>query len=166
MKKVTLQSFCFLTLFTVLTGCTMKSQKTVPVDSEKEKAAIEHLIDLYVETINLCDTALVNNIWSHDTKVSFIGPSGYYSTYKEIRDSLVVGLFSTHFIDRHLQKDELKIDVNGNNAWSEFTWTFDATRTDGSAHQTRGRETQIFEKTDDGKWRLIHIHYSAIEAMQ
>lgn len=25
-------------------------------------------------------------------------------------------------------------------------WTFDAIRADGSAHHTRGRETQIFEK--------------------
>lgn len=52
--------------------------------------------------------------------------------------------------------------ANGNAAWSEFSWTFDATRKDGSPHHARGRETQIFEKDNDGEWKLIHIHYSAI----
>lgn len=163
MKKVRFPSICILAILAVIASCTTKTRNIISAGSEKDEAAIERLIDRYVETINQCDTALVNNIWSHDAKVSFIGPSGYYSTYKEIRDSLVTGLFSTYFIERNLQKDELKISVNGNAAWSEFSWTFNAKRTDGSAHRTRGRETQIFEKDNDGMWRLIHIHYSAIQ---
>lgn len=163
MKKTTRPAALFLTAtLAILASCTVKTEKGAPACQEKDKAAIEQLIDQYVETINRCDTALVNQIWSHDAKVSFIGPSGYYSTYQEVRDSLVVGVFSTGFKQRDLQKDDLKIDVNGNMAWSEFLWTFDAIRADGFAHHTRGRETQIFEKNANGQWRLVHIHYSAI----
>lgn len=71
-------------------------------------------------------------------------------------------MFGSRFFERHLRKDELKIELNGNAAWSEFFWTFGATRKDGSPHHARGRETQIFEKDNDNEWKLIHIHYSAI----
>ena len=36
-----------------------------------------------------------------------------------------------------------------------------ATKLDGTPHDTKGRETQIFERSADGSWRLVHIHYSA-----
>ena len=164
MKKVTSRKVVFgVAILATLAGCAMKTEPSVPVDREKDKAAIEQLIGQYVESINRCDTALVNRIWSHAADVSFIGPSGYYSTYREIRDSLVTGVFGTWFTQRRLQKDELKVHVGDSAAWSEFTWVFDATRTDGAAHHARGRETQIFEKGTDGKWRLVHIHYSAVQ---
>lgn len=164
MKNIVCPALLFFTVALFLfANCTMKAERNIPNEPEKDKAAIEQLISQYVETINRCDTSVVNQIWSHDAKVSFIGPTGYYSTYNEIRDSLVVGVFGANFTQRHLQKDDLKIDINGNTAWSEFSWTFNAVRTDGAPHNGRGRETQIFEKGNDGKWKLVHIHYSAIQ---
>ena len=131
-------------------------------DEEADRLAIEQVIDQYIQSINTCDTAIVNSTWSHGDEVSFIAPSGYYATYQAIRDELVVGLFGTYFTQRELKKSSLKISLNGNSAWSEFTWTFHATKLDGSSHDTQGRETQIFEKSADGIWRLVHIHYSAV----
>lgn len=164
MKKVKIKTLLlFVTAITVFAGCTLKAGQERPVESENDRAAITGLINRYVETINRCDTALVNQIWSHDTDVSFIDPTGYYSTYNEIRDSLVVGILGRLFKERHLQSDNLKIDIDGNMAWSEFTWSFDAVRIDGTAHHAKGQETQIFKRYSDGKWRLVHIHYSAIE---
>lgn len=163
MKNVTLQSICLLAGVILSVGCTRNKEQAIIAHTEQDKVAIEQLIDKYVKTINQCDTALVNCIWSHDEKVSFIAPTGYYSSHNEIRDSLVVGVFGTFFSERHLRKDSLKIEVNGNSAWSEFAWTFDATRKDGTAHHAKGRETQIFKKYSNGRWKLIHIHYSAIE---
>lgn len=129
--------------------------------SDADRQAIERLIDRYMESINTCDTMIVSEIWSHGDNVSFIAPSGRYASYQEIRDRLVVGLFGTVFTKRHLQKDQLKISIHGNSAWSEFSWTFDALRTDGVSHHTKGLETQIFEKGEGGTWRLVHIHYSS-----
>ncbi len=144
----------------LLTAACTGSHQPQP-NAEADRQAIGQVIEQYVQTINRCDTALVNRIWSHSPEVSFIGPSGYYATHHEIRDSLVTALFGQLFTQRNLQKDRLRITVNGRQAWSEFTWTFDATRTDGTPHHTRGRETQIFTKEDDGQWRLVHIHYSS-----
>lgn len=128
--------------------------------ADGEAKAVEQVVEQYIASINTCDTTIVSRIWSHSRPVSFIAPSGYYPSYEAIRDSLVLGLFGSRFSRRHLQKEELQISVDGNMAWSQFFWTFDATTTGGTVHQTRGRETQIFIREGDGSWRLVHIHYS------
>lgn len=130
-------------------------------EESTDRQAIEQVIEQYVETINHCDTALVNRIWSHADYVSFIAPSGRYATHHEIRDKLVVGLFGDNFRQRNLRKEELKINVHGDTAWAEFSWVFDAVRNDGTPHNTRGRETQILERDPKGRWLLVHIHYSS-----
>lgn len=161
-----MRQFIFTILFLTICmglpfGCARQAQ---PSNEEADRLAIEQVIDQYVTSINACDTALVNRIWSHGDEVSFIAPSGYYATYQAIRDQLVVELFGTNFTQRELKKDSLKISVNGDSAWSEFSWTFHATKLDGTPHDTKGRETQIFERSADGVWRLVHIHYSAVRA--
>lgn len=133
-------------------------------DPEADRQAVEKVIEQYVSVINTCDTALCGQIWSCGEEVSFIAPSGHYTSYEAIRDSLVVGLFGTRFTQRELRKKSVKITVNGNSAWSEFYWTFDATRADGKPHHTQGLETQIFKKSPtDGSWKLVHIHYSSVK---
>ncbi|MCF0186518.1 MAG: DUF4440 domain-containing protein [Bacteroidaceae bacterium] len=133
------------------------------IDEVAEKAAIERLIGDYLETINTCDTALVNRIWLHSEEVSFIAPSGRYSTYNEIRDDLVVGLFGRNFIKRDLQKADVVIHITSpTTAWSEFRWKFDAIRADHSEHHGVGQETQLFKKDEKGQWRLQHVHYSSM----
>ena len=42
-----------------------------------------------------------------------------------------------------------------------FYWTFDATFKNGEVIQTKGRETQVYNKTN-GEWRIVHVHYSHI----
>ena len=154
MKRAIPMIAVLMVMVLTMTRCTSQ-----PVDVDKEKAAISKIIDEYVKTINNDDTLLVNQIWSHDAEVSFIGPSGRYSTYNEIRDNFVHGVFGKNFTKRNLQKEELTITVYGDAAWAEFNWVFDATRNDGSPHNTKGRESQFFHK-ENGEWKLVHIHYS------
>lgn len=130
-------------------------------NQDADRQALEQLVDQYCESINTCDTNIVSRIWAHDTYVSFIAPSGYYPSYEAIRDSFVTRVFGNNFSQRKLQKDDLKLFVNGNSAWSEFAWVFNATRNDGRPHNTKGFETQVYQKGTDGQWRLVHIHYSA-----
>jgi ketosteroid isomerase-like protein len=40
-----------------------------------------------------------------------------------------------------------------------MAWTFHATLKDGHKITTTGRETQIYHK-EDGRWRIVHVHYS------
>lgn len=124
-----------------------------------DEQAIEQVIDRYIESINLCDTTLLRSIWSYSDAVSYIAPTGYYVSFQEMKDNLWIGVFGNMFTSRKLQKYGLKIHVSGNNAWSEFRWTFDAVKTDGTPFKSKGQETQILEKGADG-WRLVHSHYS------
>lgn len=158
MKKI-------FTLFLLGIGIalTAKAQTCYNDSFTSDEAAIANVIDKYVQTINNADTTLTSKIWSHDPNVSFIGPTGRYSTYKEIMKNFIIGVWDKKFTDRHLQKDDVKINVNGNMAWVEFKWKFDAIRKeDGKPHNTKGIETQIFKKEPDG-WKLVHVHYSAIK---
>lgn len=130
--------------------------------SESERKAVEAIVDAYIKTINDGDLELVSKIWSHDERASFIGPQGRFSGYEEVRDKLVMS-FKTGFAKRNLRKDELIIVIEGDSAWAEFTWTFEAENHNGRSLTSRGRETQIFRKEKDG-WKLMHIHYSAIRS--
>ena len=148
-----------MTIILVVAALFMSSCTTNKADIDAEKAEISKIIDAYCKTINDDDLELVNEIWSHGDEVSFIGPSGRYSTYNEIRDNFVHGVFGVNFTKRNLQKEELSITVYGDAAWAEFNWVFDAIRNDGSPHNTKGRESQFFHK-ENGQWKLVHIHYS------
>ena len=155
MKKLFSIAMILMAEALFMISCTTKT-----VDIDAEKAEISKIIDAYCKTINDDDLELVNEIWSHGDEVSFIGPSGRYSTYNEIRDNFVHGVFGVNFTKRNLQKEELSITVYGDAAWAEFNWVFDATRNDGSPHNTKGRESQFFHK-ENGQWKLVHIHYSS-----
>lgn len=154
----------YITLSLATLLCTSCAEKPTASNVEADRQAIEKVIEQYVSVINTCDTTLCGQIWSREDEVSFIAPSGHYTSYQAIRDSLVVGLFGTRFTQRELRKKSVRITINGNSAWSEFYWTFDATKTDGAPHHTRGLETQIFKKSPaDGSWKLVHIHYSSVK---
>ena len=128
--------------------------------ADADVKAVEEVVNAYIRTINDGDLELVAKIWSHDECASFIGPQGRFQGYEQVRDKIVAG-FKNGFVKRDLKKDQLFITIEGNSAWAEFTWTFDAERADGGKHTARGRETQIFRKEKDG-WKLMHIHYSAM----
>ena len=154
----------YITLSLATLLCTSCAEKPTASNVEADRQAVEKVIEQYVSVINTCDTTLCGQIWSREDEVSFIAPSGHYTSYQAIRDSLVVGLFGTRFTQRELRKKSVRITINGNSAWSEFYWTFDATKTDGAPHHTRGLETQIFKKSPtDGSWKLVHIHYSSVK---
>lgn len=129
--------------------------------SDEDEAAVREIVHKYTESINTCDPALVDSIWSDADYVSFIGPAGRYEGRDDIRDKFVIGIFGNGFSKRNLIGEDLKVTVNGNSAWCEFTWRFEATRKDGKSHTGRGRETQILEKTPSG-WKLVHVHYSGL----
>ena len=159
MRKIFLP---IVALMAIAIASSCSQGNTAPaVSTDDEKAQISAVVDQYISTINNDDTTLVGRIWSHGDEVSFIAPSGRYSTYREIRDSLVHGLFGLNFTERDLRKESLDINVYGDMAWLEFVWAFDAVRLDGTQHRARGRETQILHKEGD-EWKLVHIHYSGL----
>ena len=68
--------------------------------------------------------------------------------------------FGSAFSERKLTVRDVSVHVKGKTAWVEFYWHFVAKqRKDGSAVQTDGRETQIYERAGN-RWQLVHVHYS------
>ena len=69
------------------------------------------------------------------------------------------------FSERNLIVRDVTIHVDGDAAWAEFYWHFDAKlRSNGSPVTTDGRETQIYRKDNSRGWVLVHVHYSGMPA--
>lgn len=55
--------------------------------------------------------------------------------------------------------DDLRVDVNGEQALETGTWTQEQAQSDGTTLQIRGRATILWHDTADG-WRVFHYHAS------
>ena len=84
----------------------------------------------------LVDTDLARQVWAEDADISFIHPMGHERGWAQ---------------------------NYGNTAVVEFYWFFDATlRHNGQTFRSQGRETQVLQRTADGAWRIVHVHYSGM----
>ena len=113
----------------------------------------------YATSIDNADLALASEIWSHDPGVTFIYPLGTAHGFEQIADEVYIGAMRNMFSKRELILHQPVVHVYADAAWSEMTWTFRATKMDGSAITTEGRETQVYHK-ERGGWRIVHVHYS------
>ena len=100
--------------------------------SERDIAAIHHLIEQYAKAVDTVDLDLVSQIWSHSPEVSFIYPQGEEHGFDAIEQHFFQNIMGNMFSARDLQPRGVEIHVGGNAGWSEFHWTFHATmRKDG-----------------------------------
>ena len=125
-----------------------------------DNLAVHRLLDQYAQAVDTVDLKLLAKIWSHAPDVSFIYPLGEEHGFEAIEQNVFRNVMGGMFSARDLKMHDVAIYINGNSAWSEFHWDFHATlRKDGSAVTTHGVETQVYRK-ENGKWRLVHVHYS------
>ena len=122
--------------------------------------AVHILINQYAKAIDTIDLNLLSQMWSHSPEVSFIYPIGEEHGFDAIKQHVFQDVMGEMFLVRNLETTDVSIHVSGNEAWSEFHWTFHATiRKDASAITTHGVETQVYRR-ESGSWRLVHVHYS------
>lgn len=127
-----------------------------------DREKIERLIADYAKSVSAVDTNLAARVWSQSTDVSFIHPLGHEHGFEQIKQNVYLRIMGGMFSERLLTVKDVKIQVYGETAWAEFYWDFAARmKSDGSAANTKGRETQIYRK-ENGGWRLVHAHYSAM----
>jgi len=139
------------------------SQKVQSTDSTGDVTEIRALIAKYVKSIDDADTTLAFEIWSDSPDVSFIHPRGEAHGWDEIKRSVYEDLMGGLFSQRDLQVRDVTIRVYEDAAWAEFNWHFVAKwKSDGSPITTDGRETQVYRRGPDGRWRLVHVHYSGL----
>jgi Xaa-Pro aminopeptidase len=142
-----------------------KSEAHSGVSSEEtttDSGAIRSLIDKYAKSIDAADTTLAADVWLDSPDVSFIHPLGHEHGFEQIKQNVYTRLMGESFSERKLSAHDVSIHVFGDSARAEFYWDFAAKfRKDGTPLTTHGRETQLYQKID-GRWRLVHVHYSGM----
>lgn len=127
-------------------------------DAKGAQDAIRQQIAKYTAALDAADIDLAAQVWRTSADVSFIHPAGHARGWEEVKG--IYNFFGSSFSERRLTVREVSVHVNGETAWAEFYWHFVAKQSkDGSAVQTDGRETQIYEKAGN-RWQLVHVHYS------
>ena len=125
------------------------------------QSQIKDTINQYAQSVNELDLEKAKTLWIDIPEISFVHPRGHEKGKEQIIRAFyqeTMGRFSK----RRLTPKDIDIAVIGDTAFVVFYWEFNAIfADDGSAHQTKGRETQVMKKTDDG-WKILHIHYSGL----
>jgi ketosteroid isomerase-like protein len=135
-------------------------------DTGAEDVDITAMIGKYAESIDKADITMASQIWSNSTEVSFIHPLGHEQNLDQIKQNVYGHLMGDTFSERKLSPRDISVHAYGDVAWAEFYWDFTAKfRKDGTPITTHGRETQIYRR-EQGGWRLVHVHYSAMPVSQ
>jgi len=144
-------------------GCVLGiPQAAAAADGQKDVAEITSLITRYAQSIDAADSKLGAEIWENTADVSFIHPLGHEHGWEAVKSNLYEKLMGETFSERKLSVRDVVVHAYGDAAWAEFYWEFVAKfRKDGTPLTTRGRESQVYRKTD-GRWRLVHVHYSGL----
>ena len=103
----------------------------------------------YATSIDNADVALASDIWSHDPSATFIHPLGTEHGFKQIADDVYLAIMGNMFSKRELILDDPVIRIYGDAAWSEMTWTFHATKKDGSTLRPKGGKLRCITKRMD-----------------
>ena len=128
--------------------------------SRSDEVQIRQLIGKYAKSVSDADTNLAAEVWWNSPEVSFIHPLGHEHGFEQIKQNVYERLMGGLFSERKLTPRDIAVHVDGTCAWAEFNWDFvGKNRKDGSPVTTHGRETQIYSRID-GRWRLVHVHYS------
>jgi ketosteroid isomerase-like protein len=147
----------------LLTACNRHKETSVETDNRtalrNDSLEIGNLVKKYAESITNADSALGSTLFMHTGEVSFIHPRGHERGWTQIKDS-IYKFFDNMFINRDLRTYDEHITVYNQTVWVEFYWEFNANfKTDHTPVQSRGRETQIWRKSN-GQWHIVHVHYS------
>jgi ketosteroid isomerase-like protein len=141
--------------------CLLLGASAALAGQSADSQEIERIIAKYARSVDAADTTLAAEVWSQSPDVSFIHPLGHEHGFSQIRQNVYIREMGDMFAERKLSIKDLSLHVYRDSAWAEFNWDFAAKlKTDGSAINTKGRETQIYRK-ERGGWRLVHVHYSA-----
>lgn len=147
---------CMLTLASTVAWSHADTSETVEV------AEVKTVIETYAKSIDAADVTLASQIWLTESSVSFIHPRGHERGWEQVKTNFYQKTMGERFSERKLTIRDLVVQVSGDAAWAEFYWAFAAKmKADGSALNTRGRETQVLRKTEQG-WRIVHVHYSGM----
>jgi ketosteroid isomerase-like protein len=126
--------------------------------SDATTADIRAILDRYVKAVNDADENGLRELWAQPDNVSYVNPMQRLSSWGELQ-GFWQGFLKNNFTRRELTPTNVVIHAAGDVAWAVFDWEFSGTQTDGKPFQSRGWETQVYQRTRQG-WRIRHVHYS------
>lgn len=145
---------CVTIAFTL--SCAVTGDKTAATKAAED--AIRQQIAKYTAALDAAGVDLAAQVWRTSPDISLIHPAGHAHGWEEIKG--FYGYFGANFSERKLTARDVSVHVNGDTAWAEFYWHFTAKGKDGSAVQSDGRSTQIYNQAGN-RWELVHEHYSS-----
>ncbi len=125
-----------------------------------EKEAVRKRVFDYLNVVSNLDEKLAADLWLDSPNVSIITPRAQFFGPESIMNDFLLKAFSS-MKSRKLSSLCEVINVYGDSATVQLYWVFDTIDAKGEAHQTRGRESLIFTKTNE-QWKLNHVHYSRL----
>ena len=130
--------------------------------SDKDKEAINELVNKYCKAVNTQEKNDVYSIFSKVQKCNLISVGTIFEGVDSIYQKFLVDLIRKFYTKIDLIKDEeLKINfINEKTAIIIFKYHTDCIlRENGEKFGIKGVETQVVVK-EEGEWKITHIHYS------
>ncbi len=124
----------------------------------EEELAVRGRVQEYFDMVSNLDTTIAKSLWAESDNISIITPRSHFFGYDSIMNDFLIKTFSS-MKSRRLHSLSEVVNIYGKSANVQLYWIFDTVDAEGNSHQTRGRETLIFENIDN-IWRLVHVHYS------
>ncbi len=129
-----------------------------------EHKTILHCLEQYRLSIEGADNpALAEAVWATTPEVTMIHPLGHELGWEAIRSNFYEKTMAARFSSRTLRiVNTPVVHIYANAAIVEFDWDFVATaRADGALRHTMGRESQVWVRSAESGWKLVHVHYSS-----
>ena len=118
-------------------------------------------ISQYAKSVDETDLNLASKVWMDSDESTFIHPRGHEHGFEQIKENFYIKTMRNNFSKRNLNIFDVNMQIFKDTVIAEFYWHFVAQfKNTKESHETKGRETQVYIKTEDNKWRLFHVHYS------
>jgi ketosteroid isomerase-like protein len=128
-------------------------------DATQDEGAVRQVFDTYIKSVNTADAALASNVWLQSPDLVVVTPFGRFQGWDQVREEVYVKFLKETFSERDLRPSNVSLHVMGDSAWLAFDWAFTAKLANGPAIASKGWESHVYRKTDQG-WRIVHLHYS------
>ena len=129
------------------------------VDVQRDERAVRQAFETYIKSVNAADLTLASTVWLQGPEILVIAPFGRFEGWERVRDEIYVKFLQQAFSERNLQPSNVTVRVMGDSAWLAFDWAFTAKLANGQPIASKGWESHVYRKTDQG-WRIAHLHYS------
>lgn len=128
-------------------------------DATQDEGAVRQVFDTYIKSVNTADVTLASSVWLQSPELVAVTPFGRFEGWERVREEVYVKFLQQSLSERNLQPSNVSLHVMGDSAWLAFDWAFTGKLTNGPEMASKGWESHVYRKTDQG-WRIVHLHYS------